>query len=299
MTSIPALHNRVVECFDRLLGQAETQPDIAVLHQLQRQLIENQLTLPPRPEMGAALEALESETPPPFADVAMQIAHDRTVAAHAIKLANSVAFGVTPCYALEDAVRRLGFATIKRVALGLHLNRAVLDTVYDPERAAALQAESLRTAVMAGEMALDVDPELEPGLAFLAALFHDVGHALVLNWLSSAGAPAYEMSADLQGRLHDTLHPILGLYYTLDWGLPREVCEAAAFHHSPAGCSSTVWVVWATDQADRCVQAHYDPALKAELMSQWPAAAPSIECVTLHALASESRPAVLPTPTSG
>ena len=108
LLSVDGLRNRVVECFDLLLGTFETTHDALVLERLQSMFITQSLHLPAHSPLVICLQNIQRAQHSMTAQVFNELAHDRMVVAHLIQRAGTAAYSTTPCDSLEQAVLRLG-----------------------------------------------------------------------------------------------------------------------------------------------------------------------------------------------
>ena len=184
------------------------------------------------PGDAAKLLELSGNAEASIRELEQAIRNDPLVAARVISLANSAA------YARSGTVSSLKQASMRIGADGLRdlLAQAVAESYIfrgQKRKLEQIRRHSVAVAHLARKAChmLDLDPEM----AFLCGLFHDVGHPILLQMLASGVLPEIKVCAPKQ--LIDGLHPLVGERVAKDWGLPYEVGEVARFHHMPQCCA--------------------------------------------------------------
>ena len=166
---------------------------------------------------------------------------DQAMAAHVLRLANSVYVGYrSSCGTLREAVMRIGTKRLKTLALGVVVT-GPLSEPMDGYRFAKeeLWRHSLATATIAHWLAVALrypDPEE----AYVAGLIHDIGK-LVLDQHVEA---AYEDVVDIvrqdglevwqvEQATFGIDHANVGGLIAREWQFPEKLVSAVQFHHSP------------------------------------------------------------------
>lgn len=171
--------------------------------------------------------------------VARIVEQDVGISAKILQLVNSAFFGLSRSMTnIQSAVSFLGVATLKNLVLSVEVFRA-----FQPKRALrgfsleALQRHSRLTAHIAVRLPL---PKHLTDIAFVAGMLHDVGKLILAakfsdrfeNTLAEAEkehCPLYKAEERERGFSHAEI----GAYLLGLWGLPYNVVEAVAFHHTP------------------------------------------------------------------
>ena len=171
--------------------------------------------------------------------VAEIIQQDTGMSAKLLQVVNSAFFGFAASIAdVQEAVARLGFQTIKSLALmaGAFNTPSALKKI-DGFSLDELQRHSLYSASLAKRLLTD---QVEKDYAVTAALLHDLGKlvlasqmpeqlAAVLEIVRSDGRPLIEVEKQIIGASHAQIGGcLLGL-----WGVPEEIVEAVTYHHEP------------------------------------------------------------------
>jgi HD-like signal output (HDOD) protein/CheY-like chemotaxis protein len=193
-------------------------------------------SLPTVPSVYRALTAaLQSERCSPDL-VARIVGEDVGISAKLLHLVNSSFFGLPrKTTSLLQTVQYLGLATIRSLVLA-HSLFGQLGQV-SPALAEEGQEHALRCARIARQV-LKGRPDAD--LAFIAGLLHDVGslvlasrmpdeYAAIAAHARAAGLPLHVVERERLG----VDHAGVGAYLLGLWGLPPEVLNVVAFHHTP------------------------------------------------------------------
>jgi len=182
------------------------------------------------------------------ADMAASVAvQDVAMTAKFLQLANSSFFGAARHVSnTTEAALHLGSDTIKALTeapgvfsefQGAPGTEAALCQLQRHSASAARIAQGIATMEQAGKTVIDD--------AFLAGFLHDIGklvlmtmdpeiYGLIPSIVESGAATAGSVEREAFGATHAQA----GAYLLWLWGLPPQVAEAVAFHHSPRRSSS-------------------------------------------------------------
>ena len=258
----------LIDRMDRLLAMQPSRKDLLTLELLRHTIETDQLELPRMPWLAQQLMTLEIDGPEDSYQIAELLKQDRDITACVMEAANGARFGVQPARSLELAIVRLGLQTVQQIAIGVSAHKVIYKISGYNEEANSLAQTALECGQTCQRLARA--NHLEPGVAFLSGLFHDVGKVLLLRALSQVQEQLGTTQADpmLIHRLNQRMHVVLGAWFAQARGLPIEVCEAIMFHHAPIdGLSGMVWAVQALQR---------DPAHSG---ASWEELAPSIASV--------------------
>jgi putative nucleotidyltransferase with HDIG domain len=155
------------------------------------------------------------------ADVAAIVEQDAAMTAKLLQLVNSAFFGLPRrVERVSEAVSYLGLSILKALVLSEGAFRAfdapAVERVFSIER---LQAHATLVARIAVKLAPD---SASHATLLTAGLLHDIG-----KLLAATTNPAFLAEAL-------ATHAELGAYLLGEWGLPHEIVEAVALHHTPA-----------------------------------------------------------------
>lgn len=170
--------------------------------------------------------------------VARIVEQDVGISAKILQLVNSAFFGLSHSITnIQSAVSYLGIATLKNLVLSVEVFRA-----FQPKRALrgfsleALQYHSRLVAHVA--VRLPVSKHLTDTV-FVAGMLHDVGKLILAAKFSDRFEKALADAENEHGPLYKVeerergfSHAEIGAYLLGLWGLPYNVVEAVAFHHT-------------------------------------------------------------------
>ena len=207
--------------------------DGEVQRRLKERVDSGSLELPVLPEVASQVMAQTSREDCSAKDLTDLLRRDQTLAGHLLRLANSPLYlPRTPIVSLQQAVSRLGMATIRQIAMVISCQTRAFSVKGHEAQVKALFRHSLATAVFAQEVARIRRLNVED--AFLCGLLHDVGRPVLLQAIvdleKEVGAKVEpETLASLQGELHEQV----GDAMIRGWKLPARMAETIRFHHRP------------------------------------------------------------------
>ncbi len=233
----------------RLSELAPTGSDARELARVGAQRVANRL--PPLPAMAQQAFAVLQNPHSRATDVAVVVNSHPAVAASVLKVATSGGYsGRKPVFTVSDAVARLGYGEVGRIAAGvaatpLFLRRLRSDLPAYEERFDTLWTHALATAFTAASVAIE-HGFCDANEAFMAALFHDIGKTVALegvvselNLRTERGNPEPgPVEAHALAAVLEDLHTQIGHTALLGWKLPESVCEVLRNLHAlsvPAG----------------------------------------------------------------
>jgi HD-like signal output (HDOD) protein len=186
---------------------------------------------------------------------------DAALCAKVLRMANSPLIGAGQRVTQVDhAITILGFNRIKGLAQ-IHAAAAVIagdGSFLEVRQSLWRHSLACATACRAIAQQLNVG---DPALAFLAGVFHDIGHIFFLD-----------IFGDSYVSIRNTFHPLksvepeqtqlgmnhqqAGMKLTLAWGLPESVRIGVGFHHRPEQAIAYADYAWIVFLADRLVHGH-------------------------------------------
>lgn len=204
-----------------------------------RELVGNLKALPATAQTFQALSDALARPDAHAADIAKTVSMDTALSLKVLQIANSAFYRRgTPVTSIQAAISFAGLEMIKSLALS-----ACLFNALDASSAAGrclqdLQGRSLQRAHFARMLLRDSRHADE---AFTAALLLDIGQAVLalsapdkfermIELARSSGRACHEVEPELFG----TAHPEVGAYLLGLWGLPLDLIEAVAYHHTPS-----------------------------------------------------------------
>ncbi len=183
-------------------------------------------------------------------DIIAIVRHDAALTARVLRVVNSAAFGlVHPVDTVARAVSYLGGWMVVSIAIGDSAGRLFQRPLdgYEGERG-SLWRHDLFCAFAAREVALFARQPLSPETAFTAGLLHDIGKAVVSDFLKGTATPA--LTEIGEGRAADYLaaerqilgvdHAEIGCELARAWGLPEPLQKTILHHHQPQAAEEAI-----------------------------------------------------------
>lgn len=233
--------------------------------------IEGTLELPMFPETAARVLAACKGERSGLDEIVDLITHDQSLAAHLLRVANSVAYAArVPALSLQQAVGRLGLGTVSNIAVAATLRERVFSVSGGEERIRKLWRHSAATACYAQEIAEVLRRDLNS--AFLCGLLHDVGMPIVLQVvcdLEREGIVPAVSPALMDAALME-FHCELGARLASAWQLGPWIGLVIRHHHDPAGAKYHPDEIPMVALADALAYLAVDPRLDEEDFSADP-----------------------------
>jgi HD-like signal output (HDOD) protein len=237
-------------------------------HPAIHELIGNLKALPATPQTLQALSEAIAQPNAHAADIAQIVSNDTALSVKVLQLANSAFYRRgAPVTSIQAAISYAGLEMIKSLALSACVFSALDASPTAVKRLQDLQGRSLRKAHFA-RMLLRESRHADE--AFTAALLLDIGQAVLalsapdkfehmIELAHSTGRPWHEVEPQVFG----AAHPEVGAYLLGLWGLPLDLIEAVAYHHTPSRVQHAhTSVLAAVHVADAIVDATSDRPAK-------------------------------------
>jgi HD-like signal output (HDOD) protein len=202
--------------------------------------------LPAVPAICQELNRTLAQTDFSMRQVASVVEKDPAVCAKILQLVNSSFFGVgRKITQVHDAVAYLGASMLKNLVTSVTLWRT-LEGVR-PAAISQLQRVHTRCQTVGGLARLMMGKDrARSEEAFISGLLHDIGMTLLIAYLPErydrvsaemlkTGLSFYEVERSL----YTVDHAEVGAYLLDAWGLPFQILEAVAFHHSAPNLGHT------------------------------------------------------------
>jgi putative nucleotidyltransferase with HDIG domain len=208
-----------------------------------RELISRLTSLPSLPSVHTKL--IQSLEDPELSsrELGQIIAQDVGMAAKVLQLANSVYFGLYRYIASPtEAAIYLGTDTIRALTLSAGVFSAFPRTEAKHFSISELQRHSMQTGIAANAIATAENlPKRTSDCSLVGGLLHDIGKLILAancpheyDEILAAAKAENGSCHEVERRMLGTSHAEIGAYLLWLWGLPDAVCDAVAFHHTPA-----------------------------------------------------------------
>jgi HD-like signal output (HDOD) protein len=190
--------------------------------------LEGTQTIAPLPRVCAQLAELTAQQATDAAQLARLIQSDPALAGELMRAANSPALRPrAPIVSLQQAVSWLGVAEVRNIAMAVMLRGEVFVAPGHDAESEELWGEAWLASLWAKEIARERRKHVES--AFLAALMHRTGAALVLKILSRFESErGGGLDAQTFGHLVIEFEPAFGRRLMDHWLLPEDVKDAAS-----------------------------------------------------------------------
>jgi putative nucleotidyltransferase with HDIG domain len=205
------------------------------LHDILARHLDEEVELPILPEASARIMALCEDEKADARAIESVLERDPSLASHVLRVANSSAYAPKESIvSLQQAVSRLGLATLRNIVLGISLQGRVFKVPGHQARVRAIWIHCAVAAAFAREIARTLRRNVEG--AFLCGLLHDVGRPIVLQ--ATVDALAHRTKDPLPVPLLETamgeFHEEIAERMAQAWKLADWAVAVVAHHHDPS-----------------------------------------------------------------
>lgn len=173
------------------------------------------------------------------ADISRIVSKDQALCIKTLQMVNSAFFRrPSPITSIQAAVQFVGMEMIKSLALSACVFNALDASPVASRLLKDLQTRSMRKAHFARTLLKDSRHADE---GFTAALLLDIGQAVLALCSPEMFAEVMQIARESKRPWHEVereafgvAHPEVGAYLLGLWGLPLELIEAVAYHHTPS-----------------------------------------------------------------
>ena len=197
------------------------------------------ISVPPQPQIMVDLQMEQVMPNPDLKNIARLISQDPGLSGALLKLVNSPFFGLANrITSIQRAVNLLGSRSVINLINAQSIKGEMSDDTivtlnrfWDTAQDVAMSCLSLAKRI--GYESVDE--------AYALGLFHNCGIPLMLKRFPGymsvleeayASASAETRVTDIENRVLNTNHAVVGYYTAKSWNLPLHLCEAIANHHN-------------------------------------------------------------------
>jgi putative nucleotidyltransferase with HDIG domain len=214
---------------DREQKQLEAVTTKAFVESVKEDLLANKIYLPTLPAL--ALEALIviNDVDSSAADLEKVISRDAALTARLIRYANSPLYrGMNTIASIRPAITRIGFQRVKNAVYAVSMKEVFRTSVKDIERRMDhLWSHSVKVGAHAAMLAKQ-HKGLDPDVALVAGLVHDIGHIPLL--IKACDFEELIEKPEFLDRVLHKLHPQLGGSILKLWKFDPHVISVASQH---------------------------------------------------------------------
>jgi len=223
----------------------ETTASMPIAHVVDREVMQERIvaqidTVGTLPEIAAEVMRLADDPDATAGQLETVISRDPVIAGRLFKLANSAFFSRAGAVStLPQAVRKLGFSTIKNLVLAASAGNMLSKRLgaYDYVDA-GLWDHSIGVALTCRSIAKGLD--LQGAVAdevFLSGLLHDIGKLVLDPFLRDAYDGTVRLTTEHERAVVAIDHTQVGARVAEKWNLPEHASAVISSHHDPAQTS--------------------------------------------------------------
>jgi putative nucleotidyltransferase with HDIG domain len=201
------------------------------MNAVKEDLRSNKIYLPTLPAL--ALEALVviNDADSSAHDLERVISRDAALTARLIRYANSPLYrGLNTIASIKPAITRIGFQRVKNAVYAVSMKEVFRTSEKEVERRMTqLWSHSVKVGAQAAMLAKE-QPGLDPDIALVAGLVHDIGHIPLL--IKVCNFPDLIANPDLFDKVLSKLHTQLGGSILKLWKFDKHVIDVASEHEN-------------------------------------------------------------------
>jgi HD-like signal output (HDOD) protein len=201
------------------------------------------MSIPVQPQIMVDLQMEQAMPDPDLNEIARLISRDVSISGRVLKAVNSPFFGLrNKITSIQKAVSLLGINSVINIvnAIAVHNELCSSADLSDEEIIAmnhfwdTAQDVALTAATIAKQIGF-----ISPDEAYTLGLFHNAGIPLLMskfNQYRDVMKESYQGNIkriiDIENKLINTNHAVVGFYIAKSWKLSPSICEAIQQHHN-------------------------------------------------------------------
>jgi len=205
------------------------------------QLLKQGDSLPTLPEIYFKVSALLEDKDSSVEEIGKVIATDPAISYKILTMVNSAYFGLpNEVFSINQAISLLGRFRIHQILVGTLLGDVFKDFDNEYFSLQAFWQHSIRTAIIAEQLATISDYCNEPETIFTAGLLHDVGRLILAAQMPEVLPVIDQNAIDHRISIVRSEIEIVGLAHTeigaalmQKWGFPELIWVSVSNHHRP------------------------------------------------------------------
>ena len=170
-------------------------------------------------------------------DIGITVQTDPAIATRILKMVNSAYYGMPNRVAtISQAVSLLGRDRLKQIIIGTVLISVFKDPKVESFSLPGFWQHSIKTAIIARQLAIYHKGDYEPDAIFIAGLLHDIGRLILVGKLPEVFSQI-EQDKRKRGLIGAEWHYLgfdhagLGATLMAHWGLPDLLVNCTRYHH--------------------------------------------------------------------
>ncbi|RLW60747.1 MAG: phosphohydrolase, partial [gamma proteobacterium symbiont of Stewartia floridana] len=214
---------------EREQKQLESATTKAFVDSVKEDLLANNIYLPTLPALALEALIIINDVDSSASDLQKVISRDASLTARLIRYANSPLYrGMNKIATIKPAITRIGFQRVKNAVYAVSMKEVFRTSVKEIERRMdKLWNHSVKVGAQAAMLA-KAQPGLDPDIALVAGLVHDIGHIPLL-----IKATKYKELIDnpqFLDKVLRKLHPHIGGSILKLWKFDEAIIDVAAHH---------------------------------------------------------------------
>lgn len=240
-----------------------------------RPYVEKITNLPSLPVIAQEIIALADNDLISINKLEMIIENDPAISAKILSVSNSVFYGFhTPVTTLHNAIMRIGFSSVKNIALGISIMTVLNDIKHQgtPHYERVFNhsvSVGLTARLLSKRLKCNITDEI-----VISGILHDIGLLVLIRYFPERYMEvmdSFKQGVTLSDAEKETFgfsHADIGYWLAGKWNLPDTVTDSILNHHSPSLTGKNLEHIAAVHIADYIVDNHVIRATAQDFISR-------------------------------